>query len=114
MSDHIDRPSQRETGDANWYRVADVGELADGTVKQVDIAGRPLVLIRVGNRYSVLDGRCPHMGGPLAEGSIENGLLVCPWHGREYDPASGRCEGYAESVRAYPVELRPDGVYAAI
>ena len=32
------------------------------------------------------DNRCPHQGGPLGEGSIENGLLRCPWHGYDYDP----------------------------
>lgn len=34
--------------------------------------------------------RCPHRGGPLSL-SAESGLLVCPWHGYRYDPASGRC-----------------------
>jgi hypothetical protein len=33
-----------------------------------------------------LENRCPHQGGPLGEGSIENGWLRCPWHGYDYDP----------------------------
>ncbi|MEP6655662.1 MAG: Rieske (2Fe-2S) protein [Betaproteobacteria bacterium] len=98
----------------NWYKVAAVEELADGELKRVPVAGKVLVLVRVGDRYGALDNRCPHMGGPLAEGSLENGRLVCPWHGREYDPLNGNCDGYAESVRAYPVEVRADGVYAAL
>lgn len=101
-------------GDASWHRVADADELADGMLKRVAVAGHVLVLMRVGDRYGALDNRCPHMGGPLAEGSLENGVLVCPWHGREYDPLSGQCDGYADSVRAYAVEMRSDGVYVAI
>ena len=107
-------PPPSDPGERTWHRVADVGELADGTLKRVVVGNKVLVLARVGNRYGALDNRCPHMGGPLAEGSLENGVLVCPWHGREYDPLSGSCEGYAESVRAYPVEVRADGVYAAV
>jgi len=102
-------PPHRET----WHRVADIGEFADGELKEVVAAGQPLVLTCLSGRYGALDGRCPHAGGPLAQGTIENGVLVCPWHGREYDPFDGRCQGYTP-VRAYKVELRPDGIYVAI
>jgi pyruvate oxidase len=99
---------------AVWHRVADSDELADGSVKEIVVAGIVLVLTRVGDRYGALNNRCPHAGGPLAQGSIENGLLVCPWHGREYDPLTGNCEGYADAVRAYSVDVRSDGIYVAI
>jgi pyruvate oxidase len=109
MTFEKDEPSTQET----WYRVADVVDLIDGGVKAVIAAGKPLVLACVGGRYGALDGRCPHAGGPLAEGLLEDGLLVCPWHGRQYNPFDGQCEGYA-SVRAYKVEVRPDGIYVAV
>jgi len=114
MSGEIQSPPSGAPNGTNWHKVADAGELADGALKQVVIAGNVLVVARVGDRYGALDNRCPHMGGPLAEGSLENGVLVCPWHGREYNPLSGECDGYAESVRAYPVEMRADGLYVAV
>lgn len=101
-------------GVMTWHKIAEIGELTEGTLKRVVVSGSALVIARVGECYGALDSRCPHMGGPLHEGSLENGRLVCPWHGREYDPVSGSCDGYAESVRAYPVELRADGVYVAV
>ena len=56
--------------------------------------------------------RCPHQGGPLGEGSIENGLLRCPWHGWDFHPATGKPPGgYDDGVKTYPVEIREDGVY---
>ena len=109
MTVERDESSAGET----WHRVADVGELTDGALKAVAVAGKLLVLVFVGGRYGVLDGRCPHAGGPLAEGTVENGLLVCPWHGREYDPFDGRCEGYTP-VPAYKVDVRSDGIYVAL
>lgn len=93
-----------------WHKAAEPGELADGEVKQVVAAGRTIALARVGSRYAALDDRCPHAGGPLSQGTIENGLLVCPWHGREYDLASGECAGFVP-VATYPVEVRDDGIF---
>src|SRR4029079_16196997 len=59
--------------------------------------------------------RCPHQGGPLGEGSIEKGLLRCPWHGYDYDPLTGRAPGeFADTVTAYDIEERDDGVYVRL
>ena len=56
----------------------------------------------------------PASGGPLGEGSIENGLLRCPWHGWDYDPISGKAPGFDDGVESFPVEIRDDGVYVEI
>ena len=96
----------------DWHRAAGVGEMAEGEVKMVVAGTTEIALALHGGKYCALGNRCPHAGGPLAQGSIENGLLVCPWHGREYDLANGRCEGY-EGVATYPVEVRADGIFVA-
>ena len=58
---------------------------------------------------------CPHQGGPLGEGSIEKGLLRCPWHGYDYDPITGQPPGgFSDAVPSYPVEERADGVYVEL
>ena len=95
-----------------WHKVAGPDHLADGTLASVVAGGKELVLARQGDRYCALDGRCPHAGGPLSQGSIENGLLVCPWHGRAFDLATGTCEGF-QGVRTHPVEVRADGIFVA-
>ena len=97
-----------------WHKVAEASELPDGTIKACSAGGVDVVLTRVGDRYGAVASRCPHAGGPLADATLEDGHLICPWHGREYDPVSGACEGYAESVRAYPVEVRDGAVYVGI
>ncbi|HEY4611328.1 MAG TPA: thiamine pyrophosphate-binding protein, partial [Ilumatobacteraceae bacterium] len=100
---------------AAWHKVAEVGGLEDGRVRAVTVDRRTLALCRVGQQYGALDNRCPHQGGPLGEGSIENGWLRCPWHGYDYDPLSGHApQGSADTVPAYPVEIRDDGVYVEL
>ena len=69
-----------------------------------------MALTRCGGRVGALDNHCPHQGGPLGEGSIEGGLLRCPWHGYDYDPITGKPPaGFADAPVAYPVEDRADG-----
>lgn len=101
-------------GDMQWHRAAEADELAEGGVIICSLGGRLLALVRHEGRIAALDNRCPHMGGPLGQGTIEFGRLVCPWHGREYDPFTGECEGYPDAVECFPVETRDDGVYVGL
>lgn len=102
-------------GPAEWIRVAGVDELDDGRVKTVVAGHRSVALTRCGGRYGALDNHCPHQGGPLGEGSIEDGLLRCPWHGYDYDPITGEPPGsFSDRPESFPVEVRDDGVYVSI
>jgi pyruvate oxidase len=101
--------------DATWHKVAGLDELSDGRVMTVQAGHRSLALTRVGDRYGALENRCPHQGGPLGEGSIEKGLLRCPWHGYDYDPLTGQPPaGFSDAPACYPLEVRDDGVYVEI
>jgi thiamine pyrophosphate-dependent acetolactate synthase large subunit-like protein/nitrite reductase/ring-hydroxylating ferredoxin subunit len=100
---------------AVWHRVAGLDDLPEGRVTTVMAGRHSLALTRVGDRYGALDNHCPHQGGPLGEGSIENGWLRCPWHGYDYDPLDGRPPpGFRDAPACYPVEVRPDGIYVAV
>jgi len=98
-----------------WHRVDPADVPDEGRVRSVTVAGRTVAVARCGTRLGVLDNRCPHQGGPLGEGSIENGWLRCPWHGYDYDPVSGRPpEGFTDAATAFAVQERPDGVYVQL
>jgi thiamine pyrophosphate-dependent acetolactate synthase large subunit-like protein/nitrite reductase/ring-hydroxylating ferredoxin subunit len=95
-----------------WHRLTGPDELEDGRVRAVTVDGRTLALSRVGDSYGALDNHCPHQGGPLGEGSIENGLLRCPWHGYDYDPLTGEPPaGFSDAPACFPTESREDGVW---
>ena len=91
----------------DWHE-AEVGEIAVGEVTSAIVAGRAVCLARIERGLGALDNRCPHQGGPLGEGTIEDGWLICPWHGYEYDPITGEPpdEGYDDAATPYRVEER--------
>jgi thiamine pyrophosphate-dependent acetolactate synthase large subunit-like protein/nitrite reductase/ring-hydroxylating ferredoxin subunit len=100
---------------AAWYKVAEPDELEEGRVRTAVAGPRTIALTRCGGRFGALDNHCPHQGGPLGEGSIEQGLLRCPWHGYDYDPITGTPPtGFSDAPDAFPVEVREDGVYVAV
>ncbi len=97
-----------------WHRVLDLDELGENRVKTVVAGHHSLAMTCFEGTISALDNRCPHQGGPLGEGAIENGLLRCPWHGWDYHPCTGKAPGFDDGVETFPVEVRDDGVYVAL
>ncbi len=98
-----------------WHRVEPVDVPGEGRVRSVTVGGRTVALARCGGSLGALENRCPHQGGPLGEGSIENGWLRCPWHGYDYDPLTGRPpEGFTDGVVRFEVAERSDGVYVRL
>lgn len=78
-----------EQGSSEWVAVLDEGDLAEG-VPAVGKAGDVDVLVvRRGSRLHALGDVCSHAGGPLHEGSLEDGCVVCPWHGSTFELSDG-------------------------
>ena len=49
-----------------------------------------MVLVRQHGRVCALAEHCSHLGGPLSEGTLKDGSIVCPWHGSEFALETGQ------------------------
>jgi nitrite reductase/ring-hydroxylating ferredoxin subunit len=85
-----------------------------------------------GGEIHAVRNRCPHKGAPLCRGAVggtmlpstpgdlayglEPTVLRCPWHGYEFDLASGKALfGVTElRVRTFPVVVRDDAVHVIL
>lgn len=87
-------------------RVLDEGDLPkEGQVTEA-AAGR-LCVARLKGQIIVLDNTCPHSDGPLGQGMIEDGCVVCPYHGWAFNLKTGAATHDAsEKVRIFESELR--------
>ena len=73
---------------------------------------RPILLFYNQGRVVALDNRCPHMGFPLHQGSVEGGILTCHWHHARFDLASGcTFDPWADDVPVCPVEVRDGEIW---
>ena len=64
-------------------------DLVEGQPARAELSGRPVAVVMRGEKVHVLDGTCPHRGGPLYDGFVSGNCLVCPWHGWSFDLQSG-------------------------
>ncbi len=104
----------KDTKKIVWHKALEKDEFPEGRVKSITLGHVTVALTHFEGKYGALNNKCPHQGGPLGEGSIENGLLRCPWHGWDFCPHSGNTPGYDDGVDAYAVEVRDDGIYVGL
>jgi nitrite reductase/ring-hydroxylating ferredoxin subunit len=78
-------------------KVAETGELQDGRALCRTVSGIKLVLIRDQSRVFAIENKCPHLGLPLGRGKIENGQIVCPFHGSRFDIRTGENSDWVSS-----------------
>jgi len=108
-------------------------DLPPGSRKILDVAGRSIGVLNVGGTFYALRNRCPHQGAQLCLGRIkgttlssgpyeyvygrENEIIQCPWHGWEFDIATGRTyfNPHKMRVKTYEVTVElPDTEDATI
>jgi nitrite reductase (NADH) small subunit len=86
--------------------VATLEDLQREGCRVVEVNGRPVAVLSLGDELFAVSNRCPHMGAPLSAGSVGGTLVAsapqefvygryervlrCPWHGWEFDLDSGR------------------------
>jgi nitrite reductase (NADH) small subunit len=93
-------------------RICGVSDLpGEGEVREFEAAGQTYCLARVNGRISALDNVCLHQGGPLGQGVIEAGKVVCPWHGWQFDALTGICvHAPKHGVAVYEVAIESGDV----
>ncbi|MDJ0922472.1 MAG: thiamine pyrophosphate-binding protein [Henriciella sp.] len=104
-----------------WHKVATTNEVEDGRVKSVTAGAQSIALVHFRGEWAAMDNKCPHQGGPLGEGSIEEGVddqcwLRCPWHGWDFDPLTGKPPGGHEDTgqEMFEVDIRGDDVFVGV
>jgi len=93
-------------------RVCRVEDIPLGEGRAIELDGRRIAVFQTRNGWYALDQRCPHKGGPLADGIVADGCVTCPLHDRRFDLATGRCHSDdLMAVGAYRVELHDGDVW---
>jgi len=89
-----------------------LAEVPAGTIKEVQVGGKPIVLANVEGTLYAINGTCLHRGGPLGQGQLEGKILTCPWHGWQFDVTTGKAVMNPNAgVGCYRTEIRGDEVY---
>ena len=87
---HVGTNHATEDAPAEFVAVLDDAALEEGKPQRADANGVPVMVVRSAGHIYALGETCSHLGGPLSEGAIGNGVVTCPWHGSQFELASGR------------------------
>jgi nitrite reductase (NADH) small subunit len=96
-----------------WIRVTSVENIPPREGRTVKLGPLAVALFNTGEQFLAVENRCPHGGGPLAEGIVGGSTVTCPLHNWRVCLESGHvtkpCESGAVPVRTFPVKIE-DGV----
>jgi nitrite reductase (NADH) small subunit len=82
-----------------------------GEAKEFNVGEKTICIANVNGRISAMDNVCGHHGGPLGQGLVDGGKVVCPWHGWRWDPITGASmESPGATVEVYPLRIEGDQV----
>ncbi|MFB6126544.1 MAG: Rieske (2Fe-2S) protein [Halolamina sp.] len=98
--------------DERFHPVASADDLRESGRDLVSVDGTPIALFHHEGEFRAVNNRCPHMGFPLTEGSVEDGVLTCHWHHARFELSCGDTfDPWADDVAAYPVAVHDGTVY---
>ena len=96
-------------------KVASRSDIPPGTGKVVEAGGKTIAVFNCDGAFYAIENTCKHRGGPLGEGGLAGTTVTCPWHGWEYDVASGACAmDPSIKVQAFSVKVEGDDVLVAV
>ncbi len=123
LYDFVPRPMEREEGRGRdgfvplselqvpvWVPAGRPQDFPEGELVARQVNQHDLLFCSLDGRLHVVDNRCLDSILPLQLGRLEEGVVICPWHGCRYRLADGRLEGSERRLQSYPTQLAADGV----
>ena len=96
----------------DFVRVTSTNDLEDGEIMMVEVHGNSILLANLEGSFYAIGEECPHAGGSLSEGYVEENQVECPVHGALFDLKTGANTGppTAEPAQAYSVRVEGEDV----
>ncbi|GCF10613.1 Rieske (2Fe-2S) protein [Dictyobacter arantiisoli] len=93
------------------YNLGPLARLPHGEGRTFQIGTHSIAVFRTRNdELYATQAACPHKGGPLADGLVGDGKVVCPLHSYKFQLATGASIGNTcAALETYPITLSPDG-----
>jgi sulfoxide reductase heme-binding subunit YedZ len=111
ISARLERRTDHAPAADAWVDVCAVKQIPEKRARIVCAGGERIAVFKYDGRLSAISNVCQHQNGPLGEGKIVGGCVVCPWHGYEYRPDTGAAPPpFTEAVPTFRVRVIDDRV----
>ncbi|MEE2754123.1 MAG: Rieske (2Fe-2S) protein [Candidatus Latescibacterota bacterium] len=98
-----------------YHRLCATEDVEEGKSKSFTVEGTHIAIFKDNGSCHAVDNRCPHMGYPMSEGTVRDGVLICHWHHWEFDLKTGGCFlTTGDDLKSFPIEVRDDDLYVGL
>ena len=99
----------------SWIQITETENIPPREGRTVKIGALSIALFNTGEKFLAVDNRCPHKGGPLADGIVGGTTVTCPLHNwricLETGEVSKGCDAQMPPVTQYPVRVEEGLIY---
>lgn len=96
-------------------KVCAENDVPENGAKIVSVQDKEIAIFNVNGELFAVNNTCPHMGGPLGEGSLDGNIVTCPWHGWQFDVTTGTSTQSSDvKCGSIPIEIKGDDVFVDI
>ena len=116
MTSSQTRSVHKRLGIDGFIKVGEVGELAPGKMKRIEVNGRRILLANIDGRFYATDDTCTHEEASLSMGSLKGELVKCPLHGSRFNVRTGEVleEPAEENLRTYAVRVEGGSILMSL
>jgi nitrite reductase (NADH) small subunit len=100
----------------NFTKLSSQSDLpSHNQAREFPCGGKMICVANVNGTVTAMENVCLHRGGPLGQGMIEGGKVICPWHGWQWDPQSGEATHNPNAKLAvYPLKIEDGNVMVEV
>ncbi len=93
----------------DFVKVSDTNEITSSQMKEVELDGQKIIIVKIEEKYYAIGSVCTHEGGPLVDGTLSDYEVECPWHGSKFDVRTGEVTSPPASEPEPSYEIKVDG-----
>jgi nitrite reductase [NAD(P)H] small subunit len=100
-----------------WVRITATENIPLREGRAVQVGDHVVALFNLGDRFLAVENRCPHRGGPLSDGIVSAGTVVCPLHAWKIDLTTGSVTNQTENpqcVKTFPARVEGGVVFVEV
>jgi len=94
---------------AGYVIVGKISDFPEGKLRKITMDGEDVVVANISGKIYAIAGACTHRGGPLHEGELDGTLVICPWHGGQFDMTTGKVVSPPPMKDEIPFDVQIEG-----
>ncbi len=96
----------------DYDEVAHADDIPEGQSRIVTFKQKEVAIFNIGGEFFAIENTCPHMGGPLGEGFLDDETVTCPWHAWQFNVKTGEHKlNPSSKLKTFKVRLEGSKIF---